>query len=385
MSRPAADHVLILDYKPASPHATFGGTRTYIRMLLADLVARGFNASYVINPGPAAREWRESLADLGVRTDECDYAAATTIEPLLTAPERTIVHINSGQRVIHDLFIRSPSVRARRVRSIFTMHLPLQSALLPPPRTLKDYLPVGWRARTRRSDRRFVRGLDRLISVSEVHADALVRELRLPAGLVTAIPNGVDVDRFAPHDAGDDRPEFVIGGAGRLVTMKRFDRLIDAVANLAANRSVRLRIAGVGPEEAQLRDLTVRRGVADRVEFLGSVDDMPRFMQSLDCFAMSSDNEGLPYVQLEAMAAGLPSVVTDVGDLGRVVRDGIDGFVTPEGDQQALESALGRLADDRRLRRQMARSARERACLTYSQSAASDATLRVFQELAHRS
>ena len=108
------------------------------------------------------------------------------------------------------------------------------------------------------------------------------------------------------------------------------------------------------------------------------------FYRSLDVFVMTSDSEGLPYSQIEAMAAGLPSVVTSAGDLPVVVRDGLDGYVVPRGEVGPFAERLEMLLSDPERRHRMGASARERACDHYSNRVSMDRTVAVVKGLTLR-
>jgi glycosyltransferase involved in cell wall biosynthesis len=171
-----------------------------------------------------------------------------------------------------------------------------------------------------------------------------------------------------------------------LYRYKRFDVAVDAIAMLDDLKRVRLRLAGTGPEEPQLRELATRRGVADRVEFLGRVDDMPAFVRSLDVLLCTSDStETSCYAQLEAMSAAVPSVCSRYADLQVRVRDGVDGFLVTPGDVTSCAARLSQLIADADLRRRMGQQARQRVIDSYSRRAYLAATLRVYESMLRRS
>ena len=110
-------------------------------------------------------------------------------------------------------------------------------------------------------------------------------------------------------------------------------------------------------------------GVERLVSWLGFRRDVPDVLSACDLFALPSIDEPFGRVFVEAMACGLPSVVTDVGDLSYFVRDGVTGFVVPAGDSGGLAIGLKRLLRDESLRRRMGRSARDRAVEEFSSDA----------------
>ena len=114
--------------------------------------------------------------------------------------------------------------------------------------------------------------------------------------------------------------------AGRLIPLKRMDKLIEAVAQL---NGVGLIIIGDGPERKHLEELSQNLGVADRVYFAGqkSRGETLALMAACDVFVLNSAHEGLPHVLLEAMALGLSVVATKVGGIPEVIKNNTDGIL----------------------------------------------------------
>ena len=167
---------------------------------------------------------------------------------------------------------------------------------------------------------------------------------------ITVIPPGIDMHHFRLQNRCEARrrlglpPEaLIIGTSGRLVAVKNQVVLIDALASLrqqnTAGAQPILVIAGEGPEREALEKHAARLGVQHAVHMLGHRDDMADVLPSFDVYALPSLNEGLPRAVLEAQAAGLPVVATDVGALAAAVcRD--SGRLVPHSDPQALVDAL---------------------------------------------
>jgi glycosyltransferase involved in cell wall biosynthesis len=152
----------------------------------------------------------------------------------------------------------------------------------------------------------------------------------------------------------------VVGFLGRLSPQKNPLLLVDAFAKLAPRHpDAMLAIAGDGPLEAEAREAERALGLTGRIVWLGfrrPVDVMPGF----DVFALPSRYEGLPYVLLEAVAAGLPIVSTPVGGSETVIDNDGNGIITAATPED-FAAGLGRLLGDRALRHRMAASAREKA------------------------
>lgn len=179
------------------------------------------------------------------------------------------------------------------------------------------------------------------------------------------IYNGVDTGRFdSPHDAGlreelgldEDVTVFIT--VARLVEIKRHDVLVRAFSRISSSRPFALLIVGDGPCEEDIRQLVEQLGLADRVIFTGFRNDIPDLLLMSDCFVLSSDSEGLSCSIVEAMAAGLPSVVTDVGGNRELIEDNRSGFVVSPGDPDAMGDCMQRLIDENDLREKFGEEAR---------------------------
>jgi glycosyltransferase involved in cell wall biosynthesis len=147
--------------------------------------------------------------------------------------------------------------------------------------------------------------------------------------------------------------------AGRLDAHKGFDRLIDAYAPIAEKRpDWRLDIYGSGSLRSQLQAQIDRLGIGGRVALQGFTRELPSVLAQSSVYALTSHSEGFPMVLLEAMSTGLPLVSYDCprgpADL---VRDGVNGRLVPDGEQQALTDALLQVIDDEPLRRSMGKRA----------------------------
>jgi glycosyltransferase involved in cell wall biosynthesis len=176
--------------------------------------------------------------------------------------------------------------------------------------------------------------------------------LGAPRSRVTVIENGVDVARFDGARADrallgvtDARP--IVGSVGCLAARKDYGTLLDALARLTAGgRDVVVTLVGDGPDRTALEAQARSLGLEDRVRFLGERPDVDRLLPAMDLFVLSSREEGIPNALLEAMAAGRPSIVTDVGGNREVLDDGDTGWIVPARDPAALARALGEALDD---------------------------------------
>lgn len=226
---------------------------------------------------------------------------------------------------------------------------------------------------------RIVRTLsDRVVTVSRASADRLERA-GLPAGVVTVIPNAVDVPPLDPtgdstgdptgDPAGDRTGDRAAARAGlglpadvpvavcvaRLVQQKRHDVLLRAWAAVPAPAV--LLVVGDGPLHGQLARQVGELGLTDRVRLLGPRDDVPRLLAAADVSVLSSDWEGLPMSVLESLAAGRPVVATDVDGVREAVDDDRGRLVPPDRPDR-LAAALRELLSDGGLRERLGAAGR---------------------------
>ena len=191
----------------------------------------------------------------------------------------------------------------------------------------------------------------KIIAVSPEEARAAVR-VGLGAKRVAMIPNGVGPARLTPRpvaraELNVDERAIVIGFVGRLVEQKAPHILVEGFA-AAVKRQPELRLAmvGNGPLMESLRELGSRLGVADKIFWLGE-RDARGVLAAFDVFALASRKEGLPYVVLEAMAAGLPIVATESAGVEILIDPEVNGIVTPTDNANAMTDAFVALASDR--------------------------------------
>ena len=175
----------------------------------------------------------------------------------------------------------------------------------------------------------------------------------------TVITNAVDVDAALPHTpGGGERVEIV--SVARLTAQKDFPGLIAAATQLAPG-TAHIRILGDGPQRPELETQIARHNLDDTVELVGEVADVRPYLATADIFVLSTHSEGMPIAVLEAMAANLPVVTTNVSGLHEVVLHEQTGLLTAADDPHALAEALTRLIDDPNLRRRLGDNGRRRA------------------------
>ncbi len=192
--------------------------------------------------------------------------------------------------------------------------------------------------------------MDGFIAVSPRVAEAAA--IQFPAKPIEIVPNMVRVGD------GEGRPPFrdppVIGSLGRLHPNKGFDGLLEALASpMLSGQPWRCVLGGDGPERGRLEAQVERLGLTDRVCFTGWVSDRHAFFEALDLFVLPSREEPFGIVLIEAMAEGLPVVVTDTDGPSVIVKDTETGLIVPREDPErlarAVSAALGNKADAARM------------------------------------
>lgn len=235
----------------------------------------------------------------------------------------------------------------------------------------------GWTGHTRKVrlyealDRRMLRLMDGVVCVSEGQA-ARVRRGGVRPERIKVIRNAIDTARFDDVDRGGraeleslfpSPPKMIVIGVGRLSPEKGFDQLVKAAAIVAEeNHSVGFALIGDGPDRAMLEAQVRSSELQSQVAFAGFRTDIDRLIAGADVLAQSSYTEGLPNVLLEAGAASVPVVATDVGGSREIVRDGETGYLVPSGDPAALAARILELTESSAQRKKM--GARARTLLT---------------------
>jgi L-malate glycosyltransferase len=204
------------------------------------------------------------------------------------------------------------------------------------------------------------------------------------------IDNGIVIDRYIPSGVRDeprtrlglDPAKRYIANIARFHPVKDQAMLIHAFARVAtAREDVDLLLVGDGALRQMLTDLCRSLGLEGRVRFLGVRSDVPEILRALDVFALTSVSEASSLTLLEAMASGVPVVVTAVGGNPELVRHGIDGLHVPRGDASATAAAILQILDDPALASRMGQAARQRVMDRYQLAATVAAYHRLYRDL----
>jgi glycosyltransferase involved in cell wall biosynthesis len=209
------------------------------------------------------------------------------------------------------------------------------------------------------------------IAVSEAVGRILTSRLHLPARRVRVISNGCSTEEIAARaDKGRKAAQRAASGRARLFMAARIGKSKDDATALRAiqllrseGRDVELRFAGGAHRESYqviAESLVDQLAVRDVVHFLGVRDDVPELMGASDIVVHATKSEGFGMVVVEAMAAGVPVIATDIPACREILDGGRCGLLVPLGDAPALAEAIRQVLDDEALRTRLVQAASER-------------------------
>jgi sugar transferase (PEP-CTERM/EpsH1 system associated) len=236
------------------------------------------------------------------------------------------------------------------------------------------YTSHGPEASARRGQGRILRlGLvDDMIAISEHVRRVAIEESAVDPSRIKTIYNGVDLTAFSRRsravrervrsELGVGAGDPVVGVVARLTEEKDHATLLRAFARvLARHACARLLLVGDGELRGRLAAQSAELGVDASVSFLGTRADVGDLLSAFDVFVLPSKLEGLGITLLEAMAAGLPSVGTDVGGIPEIVAEGKTGRIVPQGDAETMADAIIRLIENAEVANAMGEAGRARA------------------------
>jgi len=321
--------------------ADVGGAQKHVLQLLS-----GMRQSYRFVLVTGARDYltREALS-LGVEVSICpflvrpikpmrDLRALLALNRLINQYRPAVIHAHSFKA---GLVARLAALR-HRIPAIYTAH---GWSFTPGAPTIQRTVGIVIE---------FVlcRAGCTVLTVSK-HDFDLARRFRVgPDNKRHLVCNAADRSALTPRPA--DTPVNILS-IGRATAVKNQSLLIEVLETLP--RDVRLTIVGDGNCHSELREQASVKGLSDRIDLPGEVTNIEPYFEHAQIFVLSSRYEGLPLSILEAMAAGLPVVSTDVGGVSEAVIDGQTGLLVPREDRDALSQGLMTLIQDPEKRQQM--------------------------------
>ena len=206
----------------------------------------------------------------------------------------------------------------------------------------------------------------------------IAKHVGRPEDLIT-IRNGIpDVSPTLLAAPEQSPPQIIM--VARFDEQKDHDTAIKALHRLA-DLDWSLVLVGAGPRTEIVKSIVLALGLSDRVQFVGQSDDVAAHLSRSQIFVLASKWESLPLSVLEAMRAGLPTVVTDVGGAREMGEPGVSGLLVDRGDEIGLACALARLIVDPSLRTQMGRAARRTYEAHHTQGPMVDQTVALYESV----
>jgi glycosyltransferase involved in cell wall biosynthesis len=235
-----------------------------------------------------------------------------------------------------------------------------------------------------RMQKRVLRRLPRLLTVSESSARDICRQMGARPGQVAVVPVGVDTDWFRPLPHIARVPGRLMTTASADVALKGLVPLLEALAKVRTERHAELVIVGP-PRDGSLVPAAIERlGLEGAVTIAGAVDAlrMVELYASAEVAVVPSLYEGFSLPAVEAMACGVPVVSTTGGALPEVVgRHRETGLLVPPGDPGALAAAIGEALDDADLRRRLGEAGRQRVLERFTWRATAEATVEHYRQV----
>ena len=249
-----------------------------------------------------------------------------------------------------------------------------------------------WRQVTRRRwysflrmQKRVLRGLPRLITVSQTARRDIISELGVDPGRIDVVPVGVDQDVFRPQPEIPKVPGRALAVISSDVPLKGLSYLLEAVAKLRTEvPHAHLVVIGRMRPEDPARRHVARFGLEDAVTFTGNIsyDEMLRLYGTAEIAVVPSLYEGFSLPAIQAMACGLPLVCTSVGAIPELAgQDGETAVLVPSADAAALAGGMKILLEDRGLRRRMGAAARERVLDRFTWRVTAEKTVEQYRVL----
>jgi glycosyltransferase involved in cell wall biosynthesis len=336
-------------------------------------------------------EFTEQLRQIGVRvhlvpelertiSPKRDIQAYLALRSFFRAEQPDIVHTHSSKTGILG---RLAAKAARVPVIVHTVHgyaFPAESR--PAVKAIFKFL-----------ERQAGKVTDRMIVLNETDA-AIARDLlSVPDRRLAVLPNGVDVDTYAPTTPEqrhalrrsafgiETSDHVIVGMVGRLWFQKNPQCFVRAAIRVTAQRDkVSFFLIGDGEFRAELEAAIQASGHdTNRIRILGWRNDVPELLKALDLMVLPSRWEGMPLAILEAMASAVPVVASDIPGNHHLVQDGNDGRLFPLDDDLALASALLELIDDTKLRSRFSAEARAKVLARYTLSARMEKITAVYE------
>ncbi len=333
-------------------HLNIGGIGCYTLSLAKSLKKRGHSILVVSSGGDLVGELnREEIVHLKIDINTKSelspkvFLAVIRLRSIVKRQEIELIHAQSRVTQV----VTAAVARGSRVSFVSTCH---------------GFFKPRWGRKV------FGCWGDKVIAISEAVREHLVNDLRVKKGSVALVHNGVDIEKFSRFYSEEEKERFraeaglgnglIVGIIARLSPVKGHKYLLAAmreVVNLKPD--VQLLIVGEGPCQKELLSQTQLLGLKNNVVFLDATFDTTKLLSVMDIFALPSLQEGLGLSIMEAQAAGIPVVASNVGGIYTIIKDDQSGLLLPPGDSASLAEAILKLMDNPGRAKEMGEKGRE--------------------------
>lgn len=213
------------------------------------------------------------------------------------------------------------------------------------------------------------RVLKKTVVVTRYLKEMLVEKEGFNPNKIIIIPNGIDGSKFMinkstlreENDLSLKEEDKIIGIVARLDPIKNHKCLIGAMTLIEKEEpKAKLLVVGDGPLKSTLIKKVKDRNLQETIYFLGEREDIPNILAGVDLFVLSSLSEGMSITLVEAMAAGLPIIATEVGGNPDLIDHGKNGILVPKGDENAMASAILKVLKNTKIARSLGAEARKK-------------------------
>jgi len=372
-------------------HPEPGGPSTYLYSLLGDLVQRGHEVAVITYSDveeehsylyPVKRISRQQ--PIPVRLIKFIYRI------LLIGRQYDLLFVNNYglPAVVANAFLRKPM--AIKLVGDFAWEYSIRHGLIAKNEGIDEFQRKGHSVKVellKRLQLFYVSKAEAIIAPSR-YFKGIISSWGIPHDKIEVIYNAIDVSKYDPVCPKDEaRKRLGLNGkiiltVARLTPWKGVDRIIEILPEMRRQiNEANLVIVGDGPELGNLQRLARGLGVNGAVSFVGRVphEEVPYYLRAADVFVLYSGYEGLPHIVLEAMATGVPVILSNKGGNQEVVEDGVNGLLVPIGNQERLKEAILRVLQDKKLAGEFVKKSREKVAHSFTWDVMVEKTLDVFQ------
>lgn len=352
------------------PQLERGGSETLVYNLATKIDRNRFHPSVAYLRSDGNRDFVREFQDNNVevysipKKRNIDFVLMRKLSEIVEERKIRVINAHHFLSLVYSFYARKKN---KQTGLVYTEHSKWEV----------DRIPIKWRI----MGNYLLNHIDAITAVTEEVADAIRKQFFLRSSKVLTIENGIDLDRFTHvHDRmlqrrnlGISGDSFVIGMIANFRKIKNHILLLKAFKALLAERSnLKLVLVGQGfkgdPEgsEDEINRFVKDNSMTDNVVFTGYRADIPELLAAMDVFCLTSLNEGLPISLIEAMAAGLPVVGTNVNGIRGLIKQGVNGFLVDPWDITGLENALRVLMGNDKIRRTLGENSRKMSEEFYS-------------------